>query len=57
MAHYGHGTGNYLTNFEDYYKSSEKSQDDEEERRWKQISFFIFTTALIRTVTALMFQF
>ena len=30
MAHYGHGTGNYLTNFEDYYKSSEESEEEGE---------------------------
>ena len=28
MANYGHGTGNYLTSFEDYYKSSEESEED-----------------------------
>lgn len=28
MAHYGYGTGNYLTNFEDYYKSSDESEED-----------------------------
>ena len=30
MAYYGHGTGNYLTNFEDYYKSSEESEEEGE---------------------------
>ena len=30
MAHYGQGTGNYLTNFEDYYKSSEESEEEGE---------------------------
>ena len=30
MAHYGHGTGNYLTNFEDYYKSTEESEEEGE---------------------------
>ena len=28
MSHNGYGTGNYLTNFEDYYKSTEESEEE-----------------------------
>ena len=28
MSNYGYGSGNYLTNFEDYYKSSEDSEEE-----------------------------
>ena len=30
MENYSYGNGNYLTNFEDYYKSSEESEEEGE---------------------------